>query len=134
MSTEEQAPTSPEPSAATTDAPGPAEPESREPERGGWWRRDHPTFSALAGFFTGVVFVAVVPGTYAALLRTLVDQERSEELFALVALALVVPVTLALVPRTRRFGRYMLLGIVSTAVVVLGSAALVLWILYRTEA
>ena len=27
-----------------------------------WWHRDHPTFTALTGFFTGLVFVTVVPG------------------------------------------------------------------------
>lgn len=122
MNTDEQAPVLPEP-------PAPA-----LAGEASWWHRDHPTFAALSGFFTGLVFVIVVPGAYAALLRALVDQETGEELFALVLVALAVPITLAIVPRTRRFGRYMLLGILSTAVVVLGSAALVLWILYSVEA
>ncbi|NPC95533.1 hypothetical protein [Nocardioides sp. zg-DK7169] len=122
MSTDEQAPAQPEPS-----VPAPAE-ERR------WRQADHPTLVSLAGFFTGLVFIVVVPGTYAALLRAVVDQETAEELFALVLIALAVPVTLAIVPRTRRFGRYMLLGLVSTAVVVLGAAAIALWVLYRVEA
>ncbi len=104
--------------------------ETRQP---GWWHRDHPIFTPLAGFFTGLLYVIVVPGTYAALLRVFVDDETAEELFALVLLALALPLALAIAPRTRRFGRYMLLGIVTTAVVVLGTAALVLWFLYATE-
>ncbi|MQW77663.1 hypothetical protein GHK92_17465 [Nocardioides sp. dk4132] len=126
MSTDEQAPVQPEPPAA---GPGASAP----PSRAGWRDRDHPTFTALAAFFAGLVLVVVVPGTYAALLRLVVDQETAEDLFPLALLALVVPLVLAFVPRTRRVGRYLLLGMVSTAVVVLGSAALVLWILYRTE-
>ena len=138
MSTDEQASPQPEPAAPTeraghTEPAEPAEPAAPAGEAG-WWHRDHPTFTALAGFFAGLVFVVVVPGTYAALLRLVTDQETAEDLFPLVLLALVVPVTLALVPRTKRFGRYLLLGMLSTAVVVLGSAALVLWILYRVEA
>jgi hypothetical protein len=103
---------------------------AREPS---WWHRDHPTFTSLAGFFTGLLFVILVPGAYAGLLSVLVEQDTAEELFPLVLVTLAVPVTLAVLPRTRRFGRYMLIGIVTTAVVVLATAALVLWVLYRTD-
>lgn len=99
----------------------------------GRWHRDHPTFSSLAGFFTGLLFVIVVPGTYAALLSVLVDSDTAEGLFPLVLVAFAVPIGLAVAPRTRRFGRFMLLGIVTTAVVVLASAALVLWYLYHFD-
>jgi amino acid transporter len=95
----------------------------------GWWHRDHPVFAALAGFFTGLVFVVVVPGAYAAVLAALLDYESAEELFPFVLVALAVPIALLVHPRTRRFGRYMLLGMVSTALVVGGVAALVLWFL-----
>lgn len=95
----------------------------------GWWHRDHPVFASLAGFFTGLVFVVVVPGAYAALLASMVDTESAEDLFPFVLVALAVPIALLVHPHTRRFGRYMLLGIVSTALVVGGVAALVLWFL-----
>lgn len=94
-----------------------------------WWHRDHPVFASLAGFFTGLVFVVVVPGAYAALLSAVLDYESAEELFPFVLVALAVPIALLVHPRTRRFGRYMLLGMVSTALVVGGVAALVLWFL-----
>lgn len=95
----------------------------------GWWHRDHPVFASLAGFFTGLVFVVVVPGAYAALLASIMDTESAEDLFPFVLVALAVPIALLVHPHTRRFGRYMLLGIVSTALVVGGVAALVLWFL-----
>ncbi|MCW2773510.1 MAG: hypothetical protein JWN91_1836 [Nocardioides sp.] len=34
-----------------------------------WWHRDHPTFTAITGFFTGLAFVIVVPGLFAAILN-----------------------------------------------------------------
>lgn len=98
-----------------------------------WWHRDHPTFTALTGFFTGLLFVIIVPGTFVALLRALVDYDTAEELFPLVLVTLVVPLGLVIAPRTRRFGWYMLIGIVSTAVVVVGTAALVVWYLYASD-
>lgn len=103
---------------------------AREPS---WWHRDHPTFTSLAGFFTGLLFIILVPGAYAGLLSVLVEQDTAEDLFPLVLITLAVPIGLAVAPRTRRFGRFMLVGIVTTAVVVLATAALVLWILYSTE-
>lgn len=99
-----------------------------------WWHRDHPTFTSLSGFFTGLLFVILVPGIYAGLLSVLVDTETAEELFPLVLITLGLPIGLAVAPRTRRFGRFMLLGIVTTAVVVLATASLVLWLLYTTDA
>lgn len=98
-----------------------------------WWHRDHPTFSALTGFFTGLAVVIVVPGAFAAVLRALFDYKEAEELFPFVLVVLAVPLVLIAVPRTRRFGRYMLLGMLATAVVALGVATLVVWILIKTE-
>ena len=92
-----------------------------------WWHRDHPTFTALTGFFTGLVFVCLVPAAFAAVLSAMFDSERVEELFPLVLVTLVVPLVLVVVPRTRRFGKYMWIGMITTAVVVLGVGALVLW-------
>ena len=98
-----------------------------------WWHRDHPTFTALTGFFTGLVVVIVVPGAFAAMLRALFDYDTAEDLFPFVLVMLAVPIVLIAVPRTRRFGRYMLLGMLATAAVVIGVAALVVWILILTD-
>lgn len=98
-----------------------------------WWHRDHPVFSALTGFFTGLVTVIAVPGAFAAILNTLFTYDRAEDFFPFVLLLFVVPFGLIAATRTRRFGKYMLLGMVLTAVVVIGVAALVLWVLYRRD-
>lgn len=103
--------------------------ESRRDPR--WWHRDHPTFTALAGFFAGLVTIIVVPGLYAGLLSVLTDVETAERLFPFVLLVFVVPIALAITPRTRRFGLYMALGMVLTAVVVAAVTALVLLVLVR---
>lgn len=98
-----------------------------------WWHRDHPVFYALSGFFTGLLTVIVVPGVFAAVLNAVFTYERAEDYFPFVLLIFVVPFGLLAAPRTRRFGRYMLLGMVLTAVVVLSVAALVLWVLYSRD-
>ena len=92
-----------------------------------WWHRDHPTFTALVGFFTGLGFFILGPGLFIAILKLVVDDDTAESVFPFVLVALAVPIALVLVPRTRRFGLYMLLGTVVTAIVVIGVAALVLW-------
>lgn len=98
-----------------------------------WWHRDHPTFAALAGFFTGLVFVSLVPALYVALVGLVVSDETAEALFPFVLVTLAVPVGLVFSERTRRFGRYMLLGMVVTAVVVAGVASVVIWVLSRGD-
>jgi hypothetical protein len=104
---------------------GPGEPSTdRQPD---WWHRDHPTFTALSGFFTGLAFVILVPGLFIALLHVLVDDDTAEQLFPYVLVTLVVPIGLVIAPRTRRFGGYMLIGVTVTALVVCGVAGLVLW-------
>lgn len=110
----------------TLDEPAAPTPEAAQRS---WWHRDHPVFAALAGFFTGLVFVIVVPGAYAGLLGSMTDTDSAEDLFPFVLVSLAVPIALLVHPTTRRFGRYMLLGIISTALVVGGVAALVLWLL-----
>ncbi|MDP8969662.1 MAG: hypothetical protein M3N52_04025 [Actinomycetota bacterium] len=107
-------------------APGSGEGSSTESN---WWQRHHPTFSALSGFFTGLLVVIVIPGSFAALLRAFFDYETAEELFPLVLVTFAAPIGLMVAPRTRRFGRYMLLGMLATAAVVLVTAGLVVWIL-----
>ena len=98
-----------------------------------WWHRDHPTFSALSGFFTGLLFVALVPAAYVGVLSLMFDNDRVEDLFPFVLVTLVVPLVLVVNQRTRRFGTYFWIGIVLTAIVVVGVAALVLWFLVEHQ-
>ena len=98
-----------------------------------WWHRDHPTFIALTGFFTGMLFVTIVPGGFIGLLRLLFHYDTAEELFPLVAVALIVPTALVANARTRRFGIYMVIGMLLTALVVLGVTSLVLYFMVRYD-
>jgi hypothetical protein len=98
-----------------------------------WWHRDHPTFTALTGFFTGLAFVIVVPGLFAALLELVFEDHTAEDLFPFVLVTLAIPLGLVIAPRTRRFGKYMLIGMVTTALVVGGVSALVLWYLVNRD-
>lgn len=106
------------------------EPVDGEPaERSRWWQGDPATVTALSGFFTGLAAVILVPGLYAALLGALTDTATTERLLPWVAVILVVPLVLVAVPRCRRFGLYLLLGMVSTALVVGVVTAVVLLVL-----
>lgn len=98
-----------------------------------WWHRDHPTFTALTGFFSGMLFVTVIPGGFAALLRLLFAYNTAEELFPFVLVTLVVPITLLSVPRTRRYGIYFVIGMALTALVVIGVASLVAYFMVRAN-
>jgi hypothetical protein len=98
-----------------------------------WWHRDHPTFAALSGFFTGLLFVALVPAVFYGVLSLVVDNDRAEDLFPFVLVTLVVPIGLIANQRTRRFGIYFLIGMVLTAIVVVGVSALVLWYLVENQ-
>ena len=110
-----------------------AEPEGAGRPATDWWHRDHPTFVALTGFFTGMLFVTAVPGGFAGILRLALDYPTAERYFPWVAVVLVLPAVLLVVPRTRRFGTYMVIGMVLTALVVLGVASLVLWFMVRMD-
>jgi len=114
------------------DASTPAVASETDDERG-WWRRDHPTFSALLGFYTGLVTVIVLPGGFAALLSALVSTERASSLYPFVLLVFAIPLALLAPTRTRRFARYMLLGMVLTALVVVLVAAVTLFFLVRSD-
>ncbi|MEZ0578888.1 hypothetical protein [Nocardioides sp. MH1] len=98
-----------------------------------WWHRDHPVFVPLAGFFTGMVYIIVVPGAYGAILKGVLGYKRAEDLFPFVLLTLVVPIALLVPHRTRRFGRYMFFGVLATAIVVVGVALGVLWFLINRD-
>ncbi|CAM3605185.1 hypothetical protein [Nocardioides zeicaulis] len=92
-----------------------------------WWHHSHPTFAAITGFFAGMLFVTALPGAFVGVLRLLFSYETAETLFPLVAVALALPITLLVKRKTRRFGQYMFIGMVITALVVLGVASLVLY-------
>ena len=140
MSTEKQAVDEP------VDEPVEDEPASRQGRRRGrrgrprrrarspsWWHRDHPTFAALTGFFTGLLFVALVPAVFFGVLSLIFDNDRAEDLFPFVLVTLVVPLGLVASKRTRRFGTYFWIGMVLTAIVVVGVGALVLWYLVEHQ-
>lgn len=101
----------------------------REEDQPDWWHRDHPTFTPLAGFFSGLAFVVLVPGIFAAVLEGIFEQETVKDLFPFVLVMLAVPLVLVARSHTRRFGIYFGVGMVATAAVVVGVAALVLWVM-----
>ncbi len=98
-----------------------------------WWHRSHPTFASLVGFFTGVAYVIVIPGIYATLLGLLLSDSSAQKLFPLIALALIVPLGLLVPRKTRRFAQFMLLGVVTTAVVIGLTAVLVIWVMVQLD-
>ena len=124
----------PEDQAPEDQAPveGAPEDEADEPEPN-WWNRSHPTFAGLVGFFVGVAYVIIVPGVYAALLGLLVSDATAQKLFPLVLIALLVPLAMLVPRKTRRFAQFMFLGIISTAVVIAVTTALVIWVLVQID-
>lgn len=117
----------------TEQAPGQVTGQDTGDQPPSWWHRDHPTFNALAGFFAGMLAVMLVPGAYAGILRLLFEYDTAERLFPYILLLLVLPAVLAAVPRTRRFGTYMFIGMVLTTMVVLCVASLVLYFMVRYQ-
>ncbi|GAA5152758.1 hypothetical protein GCM10023340_33620 [Nocardioides marinquilinus] len=115
------------------DKPADIEPAGDAPR---FWHRDHPVFTPLAGFFTGLLLVIVVLGAFWWLLEAVFEYDVSAHLwvFAL-ALGVLLAINLALVvnPRTRRFARYMLFGVVITPAVVLLVGALAFYVLLQTD-
>ncbi len=103
------------------------EAEAQPQERLGWWHHSHPTFAGITGFFAGMLYVTAVPGAFVGVLRLLFAYETAERLFPLVLLALVVPIAMLVKRKTRRFAQFMFVGMVVTALVVLGVASLVLY-------
>jgi hypothetical protein len=98
-----------------------------------WWHRSHPTFAGVAGFFTGVASVILVPGVYATLLNAFLGEKTAERLFPYVLIALLIPIGLLVPRRTRRFAQLMLVGIVATVLVIGVTAGLVLWFLIALD-
>lgn len=99
-----------------------------------WWHRDHPTFTALSGFFSGLALVTLVPGGFVAVFSALFGEKVAEEAFPFVLLFVAVPVGLLTFPRTRRFGKYLTLGMVVTLLVIFGVGTLVFWLMLRYDA
>jgi hypothetical protein len=111
--------------------PAPAAPEAhQEPD---WWHRSHPTFAGVAGFFSGIVYVIVVPGIYATLLNAFLGEKTAARLFPYVLISVLVPIGLLVPRRTRRFAQLMLVGMVATVLVVAVTAGLVLWVLISRD-
>jgi len=136
MSTDKQAvdePVDDEPAADEGDGAGDAGDDDSDARRPNWWHRDHPTFAALTGFFSGLLFVALIPAAFYGLLSLFFDSDRAEDLFPFVLLTLVVPIGLVASQRTRRFGTYFWIGMILTAIVVVGVGALVLWYLVENQ-
>lgn len=101
-----------------------------EEQRGqqlGWWHHSHPTFAGITGFFAGMLYVTAVPGAFVGILRLLFSYETAEKLFPLVLVALVLPIAMLVKRKTRRFAQFMFVGMIVTAMVVLGVASLVLY-------
>ena len=98
-----------------------------------WWHQSHPTFAGITGFFAGMLFVTALPGGFAGVLRLLFPYERAQDLFPLVLIALVLPIVLLAKRKTRRFGVFMVIGMVVTALVVLGVASLVLYFMVQYD-
>lgn len=99
-----------------------------------WWHRDHPTFTALSGFFSGLLVVAIIPALFIGLLKTFFSDEVAEQTFPLVLVFFAIPIGLIAFPRTRRFGRYLLLGMVVTLLVVFGVGSFMVWLMLRSSA
>ena len=99
---------------------------SRQPPLG-WWHHSHPTFAGITGFFAGMLFVTALPGAFIGVLRLLFTYQTAEKLFPLVLIALALPIFMLVKRKTRRFAQFMFVGMVVTALVVLGVASLVLY-------
>ncbi|MBC7275913.1 hypothetical protein [Nocardioides sp.] len=111
------------------------DPEGESSGSGGlwaWMQDSHPTVAALVGFYIGLAYAILVPGTWGALLTWVVGPERAEQLFAWVALTLLVPLALLIPRKTRRMAQFVWLGIILTVLVVVGVGGLVFWILLKT--
>ena len=98
-----------------------------------WWYASHPTFAALTGFFSGMVFVTAVPGGFAGILRLLFHYDTAARLFPLVVLFFLLPMGMLVKRRTRRFAQFMWLGMAVTVLVVGGVTSLVLYFMVRYD-
>lgn len=126
----ETAPSAPEPTGQDVAATPDVAPAARPLD---WWHRSHPTFAAITGFFAGMLLVTAVPGGLIGVLRLALPYDSVQQYLGLIALTLLLPVPLLAVRKTRRFGVFMLIGMVITALVVLGVASLVLYLMVQLD-
>lgn len=112
--------------------PAPHEPdesdESEEPER-----PEPSTKTAILGFYFGVVCMLFAPVLYFSATRWLFPDATAGDLAPFALLQLAVPAILVAVPRTRRFGLYMVLGLIVTGIVVSVSAVAALFVLIKSD-
>jgi hypothetical protein len=113
--------------------PGSEAPEETPAAPLDWWHRDHPTFTAITGFFTGLVLVTVLPGLFVAVMSKLFGERTAEEAFPFVLLFLALPIAMMAFPTTRRFGKYLLFGMVITLLVIFGVGTVVFWLMMTTS-
>lgn len=134
--TDQPVPTDP---ADLADPPGataaarPARRGARRAESPSWWHTQHPVFTPLSGFFAGLLLVIALPSAYGAVLNLVLPDDQAEKLYPLALLVFLIPAGLIIAKPTRRFGRYLLLGMVLTAVVVLAAAALTILVLIKND-
>lgn len=93
----------------------------------------HPTFVALTGFYVGMLLMIVIPSGFAAVVTQLTSAGSLTSYAPFGLLPFAIPLVLIAIPDTRRFGRYMLLGMVSTALVVAVVGGGVLYYLVNTS-
>lgn len=120
--------------------PEPSEPSDpsglSEGPRVRFWHRDHPVFAPLTGFFTGFLLVILALVALGSLLQEVFEYDVTAHpwiLLVAVAAVLLVNVVLLVLPRSRRFARYMLFGVLATPLVILGVAALTTFLLIRSD-
>ncbi len=92
-----------------------------------WWHHSHPTFAGITGFFAGMLFITALPGAFAGILRLVFSYDTAEKLFPLILITLALPITMLVKRKTRRFAQFMFVGMLVTALVVLGVTSLVLY-------
>jgi len=100
-------------------------------------RRDdphgHPIALSLSGFFAGMALMLVIPATFAALATRFASAGDLVSLAPLGLIPFAIPLVLIITGRTRLFGSYLLIGMISTAVVVAVVAGAVLLVLVKTS-
>ena len=101
--------------------------EVSQEQRLGWWHHSHPTFAGITGFFAGMLYVTALPGAFVGILRLLFSYDTAEQLFPFVLIFLALPIVMLVKRKTRRFAQFMFVGMLVTALVVLGVASLVLY-------
>jgi len=96
-------------------------------------KKRHPTFVALVGFYVGMLLMILIPSGFAAVVTQLASPDDLMSYAPFGLLPFAIPLLLLISRETRRFGRYMLLGMVSTALVIGIVGGGVLYVLIHTS-